>query len=151
MSKFHVVSTILLAVACSGAVAEDATEHALAITNADAALQWGPCPHFIPEGCRIAVLHGDPAQPNSDIFFQVPGNFHIPKHWHTSAERMVLVSGVLRVTYDGQETVVLRPGSYAYGPAKLAHDAFCEQGEPCTLFIAFESPVDAVAVEGHPE
>lgn len=151
MSKFSVVSTILLAVACSGAVAEDAPERALAMTNADAALQWGPCPPFIPEGCRIAVLHGDPAKPNADVFFQVPGDFQIPKHWHTSAERMVLVSGVMRVTYDGQETVVLKPGTYAYGPAKLAHDAYCEKGEPCTLFIAFESPVDAVAVEGHPE
>lgn len=151
MSRFPVVSSILLAVVFSGAVADGAPERALAITNADAALQWGPCPPFIPEGCRIAVLHGDPAQPNSDIFFQVPGDFHVPKHWHTSAERMVLVSGVMRVTYDGQESVVLKPGTYAYGPAKLAHDAYCEKGEPCTLFIAFEAPVDAVAVEGHPE
>jgi hypothetical protein len=52
------------------------------------------------------------------------------------------------VTYEGQDTVALRPGSYAYGPAKLAHDAYCEKGDPCVLFIAFESPVDAVATGG---
>lgn len=147
MNRATFLTAALLSVACSGAVAEDAPERALAMTSADEGLQWGPCPAFIPEGCRIAVLHGDPSQPNSDIFFLVPADFHVPLHWHTSAERMVLVSGTLQVTYEGQETVVLKPGSYAYGPAKLAHDAYCEKGDPCTLFIAFESPLDAVAVE----
>jgi mannose-6-phosphate isomerase-like protein (cupin superfamily) len=138
----------VLSLACSVAFAAEAPEPALAITSADAGLQWGPCPPFIGEGCQIAVLHGDPSRPNADVFFKVPGDFHIPSHWHTSAERMVLVSGVMQVTYEGQDTVALRPGSYAYGPAKLAHDAYCEKGDPCVLFIAFESPVDAVATGG---
>lgn len=147
MRRVTFLPAVLLSVACSGAVAEDAPVRALAMTSADAGLQWGPCPAFIPEGCRIAVLHGDPSRPNADIFFQVPADFYVPLHWHSSAERMVLVSGSLQVTYEGQETVVLKPGSYAYGPAKLAHDAYCEKGDPCTLFIAFEAPVDAVAAE----
>ena len=58
---------------------------------------------------------------------------------------MVLVSGELHVTYDGQDTVMLSPGTYAYGPAKLSHKAFCASEVPCVLAIAFESPVDAVA------
>lgn len=120
-----------------------AGERAIAHTFADQELQWGPCPPFIPEGCEIAVLHGDPAKNNTDIFFKVPGGFAIPHHWHTSPERMVLVSGILLVTYDNQETEILKPGTYAYGPAKLPHTAFCEKGDPCVLFIAFEDPVDA--------
>jgi hypothetical protein len=51
----------------------------------------------------------------------------------------------MRVTYDGQPTVTLKPGMYAYGPAKHAHVAACGAAEACVLFIAFESPVDAVA------
>ncbi len=94
------------------------------------------------------MLHGDPAQANADVFFKVPANFTIPDHWHTSAERMVLVSGELHVTYEGQPTTVLKPGMYAYGPAKLAHEAVCASGAPCVLFIAFEAPVDAVAGDG---
>ena len=113
-------------------------------TFQDAGLQWGPCPPFLPEGCAIAVLHGDPAKANADVFFRVPGGASVPRHRHTSAERMVLVSGELRVTYDGQQETVLRPGSYAYGPASLPHVATCAAGEPCVLFIAFESPVDAM-------
>jgi len=127
-----------------------AQEPALALTFKDAQLKWGPCPAFIPKGCEIAVLHGDPAQKNADIFFKVPAHFTIPLHWHTSAERMVLVSGKLSVTYDGQKTVVLKPGTYSYGPAKLPHKATCAKEDPCVLFIAFESPVDAVPVETTP-
>lgn len=142
---------LLLVLLSSFAVAEGpAREPASALTFKDAQLKWGPCPAFIPKGCEIAVLHGDPAEENADIFFKVPANFTIPPHWHTSAERMVLVSGKLSVTYDGQKTVVLKPGTYAYGPAKLPHKATCAKGNPCVLFIAFESPVDAVPVETTP-
>jgi len=118
---------------------------ALTRTFQDADLQWGPCPAFLPEGCAIAVLHGDPSQNNADIFFKVPAKSTVPRHWHTSAERMVLVSGELHVTYDGQDTVIFSPGTYGYGPAKVSHKAFCASDTPCVLAIAFELPVDAIA------
>jgi quercetin dioxygenase-like cupin family protein len=131
----------------SFALAEERTQEQLvSYTHSDSQLQWGPCPEFLPKGCRIAVLHGDPAERNADIFFEVPANAVIPKHWHTSAERIILVSGELQVTYEGKQTQVLKPGSYAYGPAKLAHSGVCAAGDPCVLFIAFEEPVDAMPV-----
>jgi quercetin dioxygenase-like cupin family protein len=122
-------------------------EPALTFTADDPRLEWGPCPEFLPDGCAIAVLHGDPAEKNTDIFFKVPAKSVLPRHWHTSAERMILVSGELHLTYDGQETMVLRPGAYVYGPAMLPHEGHCAEGDPCILFIAFELPVDAVPVE----
>jgi mannose-6-phosphate isomerase-like protein (cupin superfamily) len=76
----------------------------------------------------------------------VPARYDLPAHWHTSAERMVLVSGELHVTYDGQDPGFLRPGMYAYGPAKAVHRGRCVSNEPCVLFIAFEGPVDAISV-----
>jgi quercetin dioxygenase-like cupin family protein len=111
----------------------------------DPSLQWGDCPEFLPAGCRIAVLNGDPAQPNADIFFSVPAQSRIARHWHSSAERMVLVAGELEVNYDGADPVTLRPGTYAYGPARAPHEARCVSKDACVLFIAFEGPVDAVA------
>lgn len=122
-------------------------EAALARTAQDAQLQWGPCPPFLPAGCGIAVLHGDPAKQNADVFFKIPAKAVIPEHWHTSAERMVLVAGELHVTYKGQPETVLKPGMYAYGPAKLPHKGTCTSSSPCILFIAFESAVDAVPVD----
>jgi mannose-6-phosphate isomerase-like protein (cupin superfamily) len=64
---------------------------------------------------------------------------------------MVLVSGRLEVVYEGQQPVTLRPGMYAYGPAKLPHRARCASGDPCVLFIAFEGPVDAHPAAGSPK
>lgn len=146
------LSLSALALVSSLAVAEDpahapATEQALTRNAGDAQLAWGPCPPFLPAGCAIAVLHGDPATDNLDVFFKVPGKSKIPLHWHTSAERMILVAGEMHVTYEGQDSAVLKPGTYAYGPAKKPHHAVCASAEPCILFIAFESPLDAVPVE----
>jgi quercetin dioxygenase-like cupin family protein len=141
-------SAVLLAFSAAFGATASAQEPPVAWTAKNAQLKWGPCPAFLPKGCGISVLHGDPAKNNADIFLKVPADSAIPRHWHTSAERMVLVSGELHVTYDGQKTAVLKPGTYAYGPAKLPHKAECKKAGPCVLFIAFESPVDAVPSEG---
>lgn len=106
-------------------------------------LEWLPCPEFMPESCRISVLQGDPARPNADIFFRLASNTTAPEHTHTSPERMVMVSGELQVNYEGYEPDILKPGTYAYGPAELPHSAQCISNEDCIFFIAFEDPVDA--------
>ena len=126
------------------AAAPGGGEPAIAMAADDARLQWGGCPEFLPAGCAIAVLHGDPSKPNVDILFRVPAKAEIPLHTHTSAERMVLLSGELHVKYEGQASTGLRPGTYAYGPAGRPHSAACVSDVPCVLFIAFESPLDAI-------
>ena len=122
---------------------EPIPEMSAVISHMDTDVQWGPCPPFMPEGCAITVLHGDPAKNNVDIFFKVPANTDIPKHWHTSAERMILVSGKLHVTYDGEKEIIMNAGAYAFGPATKPHVAKCGDNGPCILFIAFEEPLDA--------
>lgn len=143
---------LMLGLAAAPAQAQaPAAEQAIIRTADDPQLTWGPCPPFMPQGCGIAVLHGDPAKDNADVLFKVPAKAKLPLHWHTSAERMVLVAGELHVTYEGQKPVVLRPGTYAYGPAKRPHDGVCASSVPCILFIAFESAVDAVPGAGKPK
>lgn len=125
----------------------DGADRAFIRNAQDADIEWGPCPGFMPESCRLAVVQGDPAKPNADVFFKLPGNTSVPSHWHHSAERMVLVSGEMQVTYDGQDPVVLQTGTYAYGPPELPHTATCQSSEDCVLVIAFEKPVDAIPTE----
>ena len=72
-------------------------EGAFSRTVNDENIAWGPCPPFFSAGCELAAIQGDPSKPNSDIYFKVPGGYILPAHWHTSAERMVLVSGELDV------------------------------------------------------
>jgi hypothetical protein len=94
-------------------------EPALTLSVTDRRVNWGPCPEFMPVGCKLAVLHGDPSKPNADVLLKVPPSMAVANHWHSSAERMVLISGELEVVYDGQQPATLTPGMYAYGPAKL--------------------------------
>src|SRR5688572_32828770 len=120
LSKALLVTVLLLVGGWAFAQAP-APEQAVARSAQDTQLQWGPCPPFMPAGCGLAVVHGDPSKPNADVFLKLPAKAALAEHWHTSAERMILVAGELSVTYKGQPTVVLKPGMYAYGPAKLAH------------------------------
>ncbi|HSQ10997.1 MAG TPA: cupin domain-containing protein [Burkholderiaceae bacterium] len=143
----HAIAAIVLAMCVSSSATYAQTIAPLVVTASDKAIQWGPCPAFLPTGCQIGVLHGDPAKPNVDIFFKVPGKSKIAAHKHTSAERMVLVQGEMQVTYEGHKPVTLKRGSYAYGPAELVHEAACLSVEPCVLFIAFEQPLDAIPMK----
>lgn len=130
----------------SFARAVKAKEAAIAKISDDNGLKWGPAPAFMPEGTELSVLHGVLSKKNADTFFRVQPKATIPSHWHTSAERMILVAGELHLTYEGQQKIILKAGNYAYGPAKLRHEAFCASETPCVLFIAFEAPVDAFPV-----
>jgi len=139
------LAVMIFAIAMTAVTNADAPqERALALSFEESTLQWGPCPDFMPKSCQLAVLHGDPTQKNADVFLKVPGDTALPHHWHSSAERMILVSGQLEVQYDGQPARQLKPGMYAYGPAKLGHTGKCAKGDPCVLFIAFEAPIDAM-------
>lgn len=121
-------------------------DHHAFVQEADSPqLDWGPCPEFMPGGCAIAVLQGDPAEANADVLFKLPAGTTAPAHWHTSAERMVLLSGEMEVQYEDQQPATLHPGTYAYGPPERTHRATCNSGKDCVLFIAFEEPVDAFA------
>ncbi len=137
------VSALAVAGCGSKGVAATQPEPALAIAMNSPDLAWGPCPPIFPAGCEIAVLHGDPSAPNADVYLRVPPGYEIPPHSHSSAERMILVSGTLNVAYQGQAPASLSAGDYAYGPAKAPHKAACVGANSCTLFIAFESAVDA--------
>lgn len=153
--KTTLLSVALLsfvAVAPTATLAQESTgEPPISRRHRDSQLKWNPCPPIFPKGCEVTVLHGDPAKGRSDVFLRTPANSRLPLHWHTSPEHMILVAGELHVTYEGQKPSILRAGSYAYGPAKAKHEARCANAGACVLFIAFESPIDAVLAEGTPK
>lgn len=138
-----------LLVLINGTVAQGQTEEMenskVISKNEIASLNWMACPEPLDvSGCHITILHGDPAKPNTDILFKLEPGASVPRHWHTSAERMVMISGEMEVTYDGEEPQSFKPGTYAYGPSNKPHIARCmENGDPCVIFIAFEEPVDS--------
>lgn len=136
-------ATLLLAVGSVSA----GDDKAFVVEYDNPEIEWGPCPAFMPDSCNLAILQGDPAKKNSDVLFRLRSNTTAPHHWHTSAERMVLLSGEMMVDYDNQEPAVIETGNYAYGPPQLPHVATCQSLEDCVLFISFVEPVDAFAVD----
>lgn len=146
MKTPHTMTVAAFALLASAASATN--DRPLALAASDPALAWSGCPAIFPQGCELAVLHGDPARPNADLFLRVPGGSALPAHSHTSAERMMLAAGRLKVKYLGAPERTLTAGTYAYGPAGAPHSANCVSEEPCVLFIAFEGPVDANAFAG---
>ena len=80
------------------------TEKAFIRTPENATVVWGPGPDFLPKGCGLAVLHGDPAKQNADVLLKVPGGSVLAHHKHTSPERIILISGEMTVRYDGQHS-----------------------------------------------
>ncbi len=152
--KLTLVSIVSMCLVTSAVSAQESNvaeaEMSVLRTVSDAGLEWGPCPPFMPDGCAIAVLHGDPSKVNVDVLFKVEANSSIPNHWHNSPERMILLAGELAVTYEGEKTQIMKVGSYAYGPSKKPHTAKCGDDGPCIIFIAFEDPLDAFdLVEGN--
>ena len=142
------ISVVFLSLSVAAQSAEvSKAEMSVVRTANDKDLQWGPCPPFLPSGCAIAVLHGDPSKPNVDVFLKIPANSELPNHIHNSAERIILVEGELDVKYQGENSQTLKAGSYAYGPAKKPHVGKCSGAGPCILFIAFEAPLDAIPVK----
>jgi quercetin dioxygenase-like cupin family protein len=145
---FTVLGVGLAARAADAPAAHSGAARARALGADDARLAWGACPPLFPPGCQIAILQGDPSKPNADVFFRIPGGYAIPPHSHTSAEHLVLVAGELDVHYKGRPAMTMKAGEYAYGPPGLPHLGHCRSATPCTLFIAFELPVDATAYDG---
>ncbi|MEH6389463.1 MAG: cupin domain-containing protein [Pseudomonas profundi] len=147
MTRLSVRIGVMSALLLAGGWSIAADEQAFIRDHASADIEWGPCPAFIPDSCGLAVLQGDPRKENTDVLFRLRSDTTAPHHWHTSAERMILLSGKMRVDYDNQEPVVMEPGNYAYGPPELPHVATCQSKEDCVLFISFDKPVDAFAVD----
>ncbi|RIA10563.1 quercetin dioxygenase-like cupin family protein [Flavobacteriaceae bacterium MAR_2010_72] len=124
---------------------QTSNEMSIMKTTDDASLTWLSAPDFLP-GCTFTILHGDMGKPNLDVFFKVPANTEVANHWHNSQERMILVSGEMEVTYDGEPTQLMKTGSYTFGPAKKPHSAKCLDKGPCVLFVALVEPFDAFPI-----
>ncbi len=141
------ITTLAVALALVVRPASAGDDKAFVVEYDSPEIQWGACPAFMPDSCNLAILRGDPAKKHADVLFRLRSNTTAPHHWHTSSERMVLLAGEMMVDYDGQDPVVIRASNYAYGPAELPHTAKCQSKEDCILFISFDEPVDAFAVD----
>ncbi len=124
---------------------ESELELAIAITPDNKGLEWLACPDFLP--CTFAILRGELGGNDMDIYLKFPSKADIPFHTHTSTERMIMIEGEFETTYVGQDSVTLKKGDYAFGPAGLAHDGYCASEKECIMYVGYDNPLDAVPYE----
>lgn len=92
------------------------------ILRAPADLVFEPS-KLLPDGATQAMLRRDPATGGVERFVRFPANLHIPPHWHSSAECVVVIDGSATLSV-GEEKKTLGPGAYAWIPARAAHEAW---------------------------
>ncbi len=113
-------------------------------------VQWGDVPPSLPKGGKMAVLHGDPgkAAPFTALL-KMPAGYKVPAHWHSQDENLTVISGELYAgmgdKLDAKKAMGLKPGAYAFMPAKMHHYAFAKS--PTVIELHGTGPFDITYVD----
>ncbi len=121
----------------------------MTVTSVDKDLVWRDCDDYFPPGCETAVVRSEAGpKGNTDIYFRVPPNYTIPKHWHSSEERITVLTGKMKLLSEGEAESIVTKGAYLYGPPKHPHGGYCFPGEVCLLAINFSKGADVFLGDG---
>ena len=82
-------------------------------------VKWEPVPGV--DDRQVAMLWGDMKKGPYGALIKLGPNQDHPLHTHSSALKMVVLSGEFRFTPEGGEMKSLGPGSYLMVPGKLRH------------------------------
>ena len=136
MKKAGVV-TAVLAAALAGPLAAAAQE---AHVTSAATAKLEPFPN-LPDCVKGAAVHGNPSTGPSTLLVRATARCRIPRHWHSANESLMFISGTGQITMQGQPRPdTLRPGSFAYVPAKHQHAFFCPTA--CSFFVGSDAAFD---------
>jgi len=123
-------------------------QHAMGFKYED--LKWDKIfPELGDKSAEITMLHVDPVSHETLLMIRVPKNFHIPKHWHTANETLVILSGTFILECDGKRES-LGPKSSIFLPAKMVHEAWSAD-EDVVLFVPIDGAWDLNWVDGPPK
>jgi ketosteroid isomerase-like protein len=93
---------------------------------APSAVTWGDGPPSLPPGVKMAVVSGDPTQPQPFVIrAQMPAGYRIPLHWHPTDEHVTVLSGTVALgmgeQFDQAAMNELPAGGYFVAPAEMRH------------------------------
>jgi quercetin dioxygenase-like cupin family protein len=75
----------------------------------------------LPTCLTVAVQRGDPSKGSAALLLKFAAGCAVPWHWHTAGEQLLLVSGSGTAEMKDGKPAAVRPGDYAYFPAKNVH------------------------------
>jgi quercetin dioxygenase-like cupin family protein len=115
------------------------------IYHSAAAGPWQPCEGL--PGCEFIPSRGDPARGASEAVFRLAPGVAFAKHWHTSPEHVVGISGKISWNLENGEMHTVSAGDYLYYPSKMVHWGSCASSEPCVYYVYDDQPYDIHAAE----
>lgn len=116
---------LLLAATAPSAVAAEEMHKVVVPDSVD----WQPAPPVVPKGAMMSVLAGDPAKTDMYVLrLKLPANYSIAPHWHSNAENLTVISGMLQVglgdMFDKSKGQALPPGGFVFLPSPMHHYAW---------------------------
>jgi quercetin dioxygenase-like cupin family protein len=126
------IAALITVAAVVAAPAADSPADRKPVVRPAAEVQWTDHPSI--KGARTAVLWGDPKSGAYGALRSLPGGTSLPLHTHSSDERVVVLSGTISLSFEGEAARDLPAGSYAFVPAGLKHSAICKAGPDCVYF-----------------
>ena len=93
---------------------------------APGAIKWENGPPSLPPGAEIAVIAGDPSQPQPYVIrARVPAGWRVPPHWHPTAENLTVLAGTVALGMGDQfnegAMTNLAPGGFFVVPGEMHH------------------------------
>jgi anti-sigma factor ChrR (cupin superfamily) len=99
-------------------------------------------------GVKVAGLWGDYATGAFGAYFKLPAGFAAPLHTHTTAMKVVFISGTYIQAPEGKSEVRLGPGSYMMQPGgNYRHTTSCDKASDCVFFVESSGKFDLKPVE----
>ena len=87
-----------------------------------------------------AVEEGNPAKEASVMMMRGTRGCSVPRHWHPSAERIMLIKGSARAEVADTSVVTLTPGGYLSVPPRHPMRFACTTS--CELFVYTDGPFE---------
>ena len=94
-------------------------------------ITWKPCPPNLPSGCEMAVLEGNPQEPNFfTVRFKINGKFSMPPHTHPKDERVTVLEGKAYVAFGKdakqQDATIFSTGDYYVNSKDAVHTVWAD-------------------------
>jgi len=136
MKKLLLASLVFSLVGMSVAAQEDKP-----IVSRSATQKYAAIPG-VPDCVTLAVLRGDPGKGPSVVEMKLTAGCLVPWHWHSGAEGVVPLSGLLEVTMKDAKPTLFANGDYGYLPGKHIHQAKCSGSKPCSAVFVLDTAFD---------
>jgi quercetin dioxygenase-like cupin family protein len=129
---------IAIAVIATLAMAQQSSQPTV-VTNINDIKSWSVAPH-VPECDKVVPMDGDVHGSSSVTLVKFNQGCTVPMHWHSSGEKLVIVSGTARIETQGNSPQTVKAGDYWSIPAHTYHQITCTTD--CMFYRFNDGPVD---------